>query len=188
MAWRKLLALGFVAGVVAVGCTVTSDDGDGDDSGLTDDGGDGSGGDEGAGGAGGKATGGSGGKAAAGGAGTGGAAEECNPAGETDACQKCVETKCCQEYLDCNTDECAGTSTSDGELVCFQDCMGAALADAGSADDQTYQDCLGNCAEGAVITTETEDLVTCMVKGVSAGTDGGNDGCSVECYGVDLTN
>lgn len=190
MAWRKLLALGFITSGVVIGCTVSSDDGSDTDGGSQGDGatstGGASGGDAASGGS--TATGGasSGGSTGTGGTASGGSTGdsgplECNPAGQSDLCEKCIETACCTEWKDCSNDaDCTG---SDGELALFHACMTNTYNDAGTITAGEAQDCLTNNAKQGVPATASQDLVTCILAvGQDAGTDGGAAGCADACY------
>ncbi len=199
MAWRKVLALGFVASAVIAGCTVTTTNNYNGGDGSTGTGG--SNADSGAGGqgtggkgSGGAATGGSsgsGGGTSMGGGGTAGAGgttsdsgpATCNPSKETDACNKCLATKCCSEWLDCGNDADCGEAVVDAgkhsEILCIQDCM---LSDGGTA---TIDVCAGQCAhDPSGVSMATNALITCIRSAASDASAAQN--CSQECFGRPL--
>jgi hypothetical protein len=197
MSWRKVLALGGVASVIAIGCTVTVTDNTGDAGDLFGSGGSGTGGAAGsdAGGKGGTAgasTGGKGGAAGSStggkaGAGTGGAkdmdaspdvATVCKP-DPTLACDNCIETKCCAEWLDCVNDvDCF--QTVDGnppEYECISTCL---LNDGGNFP--TIDDCAGMCKHDSVsISSATNALIGCMMD-TGTGDAANTQNCTNECF------
>jgi hypothetical protein len=192
MAWHKFLAVGFVAGLAATACTVTTSDG-GLDSGTSGGSGGAAAGSGGTSGGSGGTTGGSGGTSGdaaagaggmsggAGGGGGAGGAVTCDP-NDPDACSACVQTNCCDLWLNCTTDACAGTGTETGEVQCVIDCMNAIAADAGSVSEADYGTCGGQCAQGdfGQLTTESDELLSCMYAGAG---DAGAD-CAESCFGL----
>jgi len=204
MSWRKVLALGGVASVIAIGCTVTVSDHIPDggepigETGGSGNGGSGNkdagtGGTKATGGSAGKATGGSsgsstGGKGGAGGAsgasstggkGGSGGATVCMP--DKDApCDYCIETKCCDEWLDCvNDDDCMKeVNGQQEEYLCVQDCL---LSSDGGY--MTLEECAGKCKHDPVgVSAATNALLSCMVA-TGTGDASGSQNCSNECFG-----
>jgi hypothetical protein len=66
--------------------------------------------------------------------------------------------------------------------------MAAFLEENGFADTDAVLGCSGQCAaSGGTVAPNTEALLTCILNGDSP-VDGGTRGCSIECYGVDLSS
>jgi hypothetical protein len=192
MAWRTFLALGVVSiGAAAVaGCTAevkaggSINDGgpDGAPSGGSSTGGAANTGGSHAGTGGGANTGGS--QGGSGGSGTGGGGPTTCDKTVSDRCQKCINTNCCAELNDCNDDRCAGSSTTDGELVCMQTCLqnGFNGLDAGST---SIGDCADKCkGSNAVIAANTNAVISCMVQ---IGDGSTTQLCSTQCFGGDVS-
>jgi hypothetical protein len=184
MAWHKIIALGLLASAAFAGCTVTTDDPEGD--------GGGSGGSENTGGkasTGGKAaTGGassSGGNKATGGTQTEDAGDVCTkPANE---CDGCVKSKCCEEYKDCGDDAaCSQKDNDQGELLCIQSCLIDQVGDAAVVD---LDECASRCAvESSGVSAATSALIACIRTPGEAPGDGGAalQNCSTVCFGAEL--
>lgn len=188
MSWRKVIALGSVASAIAIGCTVTVNEGTPEGGPDEETGGSsgkdgGAGGSKATGGSGGKATGGTGGSSTGGKGGTAdsgtggkdsGKATVCMP-DKGAPCDYCIETKCCEEWLDCVN----GADCQD-EFSCIQRCM---INDGGNFPD--IMECAGSCKMDPVgITSETNALIACMRDTPSDGSTTQN--CTNECFGHDL--
>jgi hypothetical protein len=189
MSWRKVIALGGVASAIAIGCTVSVNEGS-PEGGPDEETGGSSGKDGGAGGS--KATGGSGGKATGGTGGSstggkGGSTVDSGTGGKDSGkatvcmpdkgapCDYCIETKCCEEWLDCVN----GVDCQD-EFTCIQRCM---INDGGNFPD--IMECAGACKMDPVgITSETNSLIACMRDTPSDGSTAQN--CTNQCFGRDL--
>jgi hypothetical protein len=195
MAWHKILALGFLAGAVAVGCTVTSSDGDDDDAGgggntggttatggsTSDDGGS----------TGGSSSGGSssGGASATGGSGGGGGTFECNPDDETSMCNACTQAKCCDELQECAADpDCYEEvgDTIEGELPCIIACTDDVYDMMGAVTQEDVLECAGACAtaDNGIIATSTNDIIGCM--NAREADAGGATQCGEDCLNTGI--
>jgi len=189
MSWRKVLALGGVASVIAVGCKVTVNDGPFDGGSEETGGAAGTGGAS-TGGAstggkggtstGGASTGGKGGASTGGKAGAGGSdhdaqATVCMP-DKTKACDYCIETKCCAEWLDCVND-----AVCEDEFSCIQGCI---INDGGSFP--TVEECAGTCKHDSVgVSSATSGLIGCM-RDTGTGDAANTQNCTTECFGREL--
>jgi hypothetical protein len=193
MSWRKIIALGGVASAIAIGCTVSVNEGTPEGGPDEETGGSsgkdgGAGGSKATGGSGGKATGGTGGSSTGGkgGTSTGGsggkpmmdAATVCMP-DKTQACDYCVETKCCEEWLGCVNDvDCyQEVDGQEAEYLCIRNCL---LNDGGNFP--TIEECAGMCKHDAVgISSETNALIGCMMA-TGTGDAGNAQNCTNECF------
>lgn len=177
--WIKLVSVGAAAALVAIGCTVTSDDGTdagstggtaGSGTGGTGGGTGGTGGGTGGtGGTAGGSTGGTAGTTSTGGTGGTGPAS-CNPADYPGQdCQICMVTQCCAEYQAC-TDNCAT------ELPCIQDY----LLNPPDGGTLSVEAAAGYCQVGTTIADTTNALVSCLING---GADAATS-CSAICFNL----
>lgn len=200
MAWHKVLALGALGSALAVGCVVTTGDGDDDDGrggtggttgtagsgggADTDAGTGGSAGEGGSAGTAGTSSGGTAGSVGSGGSG-GGETFTCDPEDPSlSECDACVHEKCCTELLDCGDDEdCGGTEDEEGEIQCFFECMDDLYEENGIIDlENDTPACVAQCAKNALPTIATEDLVSCINH--MPDEDIGDRHCSFECFGT----
>jgi hypothetical protein len=194
MAWHKILALGFLASAVAVGCTVGSSDDEDEDAG----GGGNTGGTTATGGTsnddggstGGTSSGGasSGGGSATGGSG-GGSTFECNPDDETSMCNACTQAKCCDELQECAADpDCYEEvgDTIEGELPCIIACTDDVYDMMGAVTQEEVLECAGACAtaDNGIIATSTNDIIGCM-KAREADA-GGATQCGEDCLNTGI--
>jgi hypothetical protein len=189
-AWSKVASIGLLGSLLAVGCVVGESDEDeptggtggvgGSTGGKSGSGTGGTGGSTG----GSAGTGGSTGGTGGGTGGTGGSggiqcdpdgtlggtpAADCAPVDPGDTCQECIQTNCCQEWKDCLREApdnvCAwGGPNDEGEIICFQNCVKAAVADGGVADDETQGECAGSCTTPgcSTIGDRTNDMIACV--------------------------
>jgi len=119
----------------------------------------------------------------------------CAPTDSSNDCQKCIQAKCCTEQSACYAtgpgNQCGwgGPLTINdkpnpgGEAYCIETCIQDGVVLSGTApDEQLVGTCANNCSTslsngsskdcGAVIGTQTNDLINCLM-----------DNCSADCFG-----
>jgi hypothetical protein len=96
-------------------------------------------------------------------------------------CVACMKANCCTELRACaNEMDCSGTS-GEGQLTCVQDCVLAAVADGGVANEMTIRSCAGGCGRGGIVSEATSDALGCMQFGQDLPDGGSGTDCFVEC-------
>jgi hypothetical protein len=110
--------------------------------------------------------------------GSGGPVIDCFPDASDNECILCAKTNCCVELVFCAQNSVCG---GDGETTCIQDCVIAAVPDAGLTDS-VVASCAAQCAVGFTIDPTTNDFIGCLYTGALSDGGVGND-CAVECFG-----
>jgi hypothetical protein len=104
------------------------------------------------------------------------------------ACRKCMKTRCCTSWKTCYgeapTTACGWGATEEaaGQFDCVVRCFFEGAATAGDSD-ALFQECGMNCGNqcGALLNSETNDLLACAYAGEDE-TPNGTDDCSAECF------